>query len=91
MLTTENYGAVKIFKKEKNLMSWSRWEEVFLGGVPRHQMRHNINRDREDDRAVVFCRNAVQGLQIAQLGRNKDEVIIEEAEGDRPEERQDCP
>ena len=54
-------------------------------------MRHNINRDREDDRAVVFCRNAVQGLQIAQLGRNKDEVLIEEAEGNRPEERQDCP
>ena len=73
-------------------MSWSRWEEMllFLGGVS-HQMRHNINRDREDDRAVVFCRNAVQGLQIAQLSRNKDEVMIEEAEDNKPEERQDCP
>ena len=63
---------------------------LFLGGVS-HQMCHNINRDREDDRAVVFCRNAVQGLQIAQLSRNKDEVIIEEAEDNEPEARQDCP
>ena len=42
-------------------------------------MRHNINGDGEDDRAVVLCRNAVQGLQIAQLSRKKDDLLISDS------------
>ena len=72
-------------------MSWGRREKLLLFlGAARHQVRHNINRDWEDDRAVIFCRNAVQGLEIAQLSRKKDEVIMEGAKI-RPEERRDCP
>ena len=58
-------------------MRWSRWEKLLSWGV--HEMRHNINGDWEDDRAVVLCRNAVQGLQIAQLSRKKDDLLISDS------------
>ena len=71
-------------------MRWSRWEKLLSWGV--HEMRHNINRDREDDCAVVLCRNAVQGLQIAQLSRKKDDLLISDlGKKNQPEELPDCP
>ena len=54
-------------------------------------MRHDINGDGEDDGAVVLCRNAVQGLQIAQLSRKKDDLLISDRGENQPEELQDCP
>ena len=56
-------------------------------------MRHDINGDGEDDRAVVLCCNAVQGLQIAQLSRKKDDLadIRFGKKKNQPEELQDCP
>lgn len=32
-----------------------------------HEVGHDVHRDREHNRAVVLCRDAVQCLQVAQL------------------------
>ena len=33
-----------------------------------HEVGHNVNGDGEDDGAVVLCCNAVESLEISQLG-----------------------
>ena len=50
-------------------MSWGRWKELLIWVLAAHEMSHNVDRDWEDDGAVVLGRNAVQGLQIAELSR----------------------
>ena len=32
-----------------------------------HQLVHDVYGDREDDSAVVLCRDAVESLQVAEL------------------------
>ena len=34
----------------------------------RHEVGHNVNGDGEDDGAVVLCCDAVESLEISQLG-----------------------
>ena len=42
-----------------------------MAGISLHEATHDINRDWENDCRVVFRRNAVQSLQIAELKINK--------------------
>ena len=42
---------------------------IFAMLSPFHNSAENIHRDREDDGAVVLCRDIVQGLQVPQLWR----------------------
>ena len=42
-----------------------RWRRHWL--VAFHKAGHDVYGHREDDGAVVLCRDAVQGLQVAQL------------------------
>ena len=42
----------------------------------RHKGGHDVDWHWEDDRAVVLCRDAVQGLQVTKL-RGKLLVLIE--------------
>ena len=37
----------------------------------RHEGGHDIDWHGEDDGAVVLCRDAVQGLEVAELGKPK--------------------
>ena len=40
-----------------------------------HQLRHDIDRDWEDDGAILLRRNIVESLQVAQLHRVKEHII----------------
>ena len=48
-----------------------RWRRHWL--VAFHKAGHDVYGHREDDGAVVLCRDAVQGLEVAQL---KDKFLI---------------
>ncbi len=41
-----------------------------------HDVRNNVDRDREDDRAVLLGRDVVEGLQVSQLKREYRPTII---------------
>ena len=40
-----------------------------------HQLRYDIDRDGEDDGAILLRRNIVESLQVAQLHRVKEHII----------------
>ena len=45
-----------------------KWKQTMENLSVVDQMRHDVNGDGEDDGAVVLGRDAVQGLQVPQLG-----------------------